>query len=488
MDTRGASCTTTCRPPLAGRPLEAVSHGQPPAPRKQIDERGAGVRPAEGILVINLDDRLDRWQSLLREAGRHIDETRLERLSAIRGTNLPDYGRPPLFRGRRRIGPGPGAQAALSHREAIALAARRAGAACSSSRTTSPSPRFRRPGHQAPSALRELRWDICYLGFTDPIGPFRQLSALTPPSALYQLYGCNTTHAYIVRDTAYAKLLELLPTRETIWPWLTRNRAIDRWYARTLSPLHRRRSQPIHHQPGRRCVGHHRTGQRQRLSDRDSVIAYGSRPAFTIRAHPAPPALFTVRGVRCPARPDQTPAGLLMRIGLVLASYGEGGLKSMSSSWRADCFATAALEVCLVARPMCGSRLPPTSSSCRPTSPRTAVIPGPSALVPTTQESPPTDHSRAWQQGGEHDFAAPSLPAERAQCGLAQQEEERPHVRKVRARHCGQQDRGRKPQAPGHSPHPQQGRPGYRCGGPGLRRPADPCNASACLRSGASCR
>lgn len=222
----------------SNKPFATSSMNEPPS---SAVAAGLGARPAfalaEGILVINLDDRLDRWQSLLREAGRHIDETRLERLSAIRGTNLPDYGRPPLFRGRRRDRAWAGrAGCALSHREAIALAARRGwhsvliledDAAFTAD--------FDAQAAWLANALRDVRWDICYLGFTDPIGPFRQLSALTPPSALYQLYGCNTTHAYIVRDTAYAKLLELLPTRETIWPWLTRNRAIDRWYARTLS-------------------------------------------------------------------------------------------------------------------------------------------------------------------------------------------------------------------------------------------------------------
>lgn len=192
---------------------------------------------AEGILVINLDDRPDRWQSLLREAGRHIDETRLERLAATRGTSLQGYGHPPLFRGRRRDRTWAGrAGCALSHREAIAMAARRGWrSVLILEDDVTFAADFDAQAARLASALRDVRWDICYLGFTDPIGPFRQLSALAPPGALYQLYGCNTTHAYIVRDTAYAKLLELLPTEETIWHWLTRNRAIDRWYARTLS-------------------------------------------------------------------------------------------------------------------------------------------------------------------------------------------------------------------------------------------------------------
>ncbi len=192
---------------------------------------------AEGILVINLDERPDRWQSLLHEAGDHIDERRLERLAAIRGTELHGYGRPPLFRGRQRDRTWAGrAGCALSHREAIALAARRGWrSVLILEDDVAFAADFDTQVAKLASALRDVRWDICYLGFTDPIGPFRQLSALAPPSALYQLYGCNTTHAYIVRDTAYAKLLELLPTRETIWHWLTRNRAIDRWYARTLS-------------------------------------------------------------------------------------------------------------------------------------------------------------------------------------------------------------------------------------------------------------
>ena len=192
---------------------------------------------AEGILVINLDDRPDRWQSLLHEAGRHIDGTRLERLSAIRGTTLQGYGCPPLFRGRRRDRTWAGrAGCTLSHREAIALAARRGWrSVLILEDDVAFTADFDTQAARLAGALRDARWDICYLGFTDPIGPFRQLGDLSPPCALYQLYGCNTTHAYIVRDTAYAKLLELLPTHETIWSWLTRNRAIDRWYARTLS-------------------------------------------------------------------------------------------------------------------------------------------------------------------------------------------------------------------------------------------------------------
>ena len=201
-----------------------------------LSERSAFAL-AEGILVINLDDRPDRWQSLLREAGRHIDERHLERLSAIRGTTLNGYGRPPLFQGRQRDRTWAGrAGCALSHREAIALAARRRWkSVLILEDDVTFTADYDGQAARLASALRNVHWDICYLGFTDPIGPFRQLGALSPPGALYQLYGCNTTHAYIVSEAAYAKLLELLPTHETIWPWLTRNRAIDRWYARTLS-------------------------------------------------------------------------------------------------------------------------------------------------------------------------------------------------------------------------------------------------------------
>lgn len=201
------------------------------------DQKSAAFHLADGILVINLDDRRDRWEALLAEAGKHIAPSSLQRLPAIRGTTVEGYGKPPFFRGRQRDRTWAGrAGCALSHRAAISLAAEKKwrSVLILEDDVVFPSD-FREQAQRLTKTLGATHWDVCYLGFTDPIGPFREVALLDDAHSVQQLFGCNTTHAYLVRDSAYRKLLEILPNSENIWNWLTRNRAIDRWYARTLS-------------------------------------------------------------------------------------------------------------------------------------------------------------------------------------------------------------------------------------------------------------
>lgn len=192
---------------------------------------------AGGILAINLDDRPDRWQAFTEELGSHFDIQHIQRISAVKGTALDGFGEPPLFRGRNRDKTWAGrAGCALSHREAISFAAQ---AGWRNVLILEDDVQLSEPFRAVEPALVESLdtqpWDICYLGFTDPIGPFRETATLSSTHRLYQIYGCNTCHAYLIRDTAYDLLLEQLPTRENVWDWLTRYRAIDRWYARTLA-------------------------------------------------------------------------------------------------------------------------------------------------------------------------------------------------------------------------------------------------------------
>jgi hypothetical protein len=86
-----------------------------------------------------------------------------------------------------------------------------------------------------PAALRASDWDVCYLGFTDPVPPFRTLSKLPAGHSLCAVSGCNTAHAYLLRDSTYDKLLARLPEAANIWHWISRHRAIDRWYYRNLA-------------------------------------------------------------------------------------------------------------------------------------------------------------------------------------------------------------------------------------------------------------
>ena len=194
-------------------------------------------RLADGVLVINLDERVDRWQRFSEHAAPLLHPLEPQRLVAVKGYALAGFGQAPYFRGRQRDRTWAGrAGCILSHRTAIQKAAasgwQRVLILEDDIEIATDFPDLVGP---LARALEKHDWGVCYLGFTDTIGPFRPCTKLTPHYELAQLYGCNTTHAYLVHERAYPFLLNALPDESSVWHWLTRNRAIDRWYARTLS-------------------------------------------------------------------------------------------------------------------------------------------------------------------------------------------------------------------------------------------------------------
>lgn len=193
----------------------------------------------DGVVVINLDARPDRLERFRAQAATVAALRGWVRIPAVRGIDLPGYGQPPWFRGRSRDKSWAGrAGCVLSHRKAIEHA-RREG--------------WRRvlileddvefgaeladflAAHGGTLLAAAATWDVCYLGFTQPVTPIRLLRRFPGAGAHYAVHGCYTTHAYILQDTTYAWLLERLPTQERIWAWLSRHRAVDRWYIRHLS-------------------------------------------------------------------------------------------------------------------------------------------------------------------------------------------------------------------------------------------------------------
>lgn len=191
----------------------------------------------DGVLAINLDSRPDRWQDFQAVVADFIPPDKLHRLPATLGAALPGFGTPPWFRDRKRDRTWAGrAGCALSHRAAIAEAKRRGW------RTVlileddiELEPALAGVLAKLPADLQAIDWDVCYLGFTDPVAPFRTLSRLPAAHSLCAVYGCSTTHAYILRDSTYDLLLNKLPDHDSIWSWISRHRAVDRWYYRNLA-------------------------------------------------------------------------------------------------------------------------------------------------------------------------------------------------------------------------------------------------------------
>jgi hypothetical protein len=193
----------------------------------------------DGIGVINLDARPERW-ALIQTAFTSLGYDKpLERIPAVRGLDLPGYGSSPWFRGRARDKAWAGrAGCTLSHRKAISHAkAQHWKSVLILEDDAEFSPDF---PQQAAILKRVLEdndelWQICYLGISQASKPFRLIGRLSTHRALYGLFGGSTAHAYIVRQDAYNRLLDELPDDITIWRWLSRNRAVDRWYSRNLS-------------------------------------------------------------------------------------------------------------------------------------------------------------------------------------------------------------------------------------------------------------
>lgn len=190
----------------------------------------------DGVFVVNLDQRPDRWAEFQAAAQNIIPAEKLHRLAACVGRDLPGFGQRPWFRSGKRDNTWAGRAGCLqSHRRAL-LKAQEAGwrTVLLLEDDAEFAPDFTTVADVLATALHEHEWQVCYLGFTEPWTPGRQLAKLNDTAALHQIHGCTTTHAYLVRETARDWILRQLPDETIVWSWLATHRAIDRWYQRQL--------------------------------------------------------------------------------------------------------------------------------------------------------------------------------------------------------------------------------------------------------------
>lgn len=80
---------------------------------------------------------------------------------------------------------------------------------------------------------RHANWDVCFLGFSKAFGKSLELGAVGK-HGLYEIRGCYTAHAYLVRERARDWIIRHLPEDAQAWSWHARHRIVDRWYARHL--------------------------------------------------------------------------------------------------------------------------------------------------------------------------------------------------------------------------------------------------------------
>lgn len=190
----------------------------------------------DGVFVINLDSRPDRWTQFQAAARDIIPSEKLHRLPARLGREINGFGQRPWFRGGKRDRTWAArAGVTQSHRQAL-LKAQQAGwkTVLILEDDVAFAPEFSALTDSLATALKDCEWQVCYLGFTDPWWPRRKETDLSPSHALYRVQGCNTAHAYLVREPAQNWIFSKLPDEAKVWAWLATHRAIDRWYQRHL--------------------------------------------------------------------------------------------------------------------------------------------------------------------------------------------------------------------------------------------------------------
>lgn len=181
----------------------------------------------DGVIVVNLDRRPDRWESFQAAWKTVLPWDQVVRLSASDGQQLAGYGQAPWFRGRKRDRTWAGrAGCTLSHARAM-REAKRLGWSRVLVLEDDAGPNG--PAGALVEALSSSPWDMLYLGGREPIGVRGPAS-----DGRIRIHGAFETHAYVVTEPLRDWLIEHLPDESTVWAWIARERAVDRWMRREI--------------------------------------------------------------------------------------------------------------------------------------------------------------------------------------------------------------------------------------------------------------
>ncbi|MFC5374336.1 hypothetical protein ACFPIF_17385 [Brevundimonas faecalis] len=182
----------------------------------------------DGVIVINLDRRADRWE-MFQDAWRDLlPWDRVERLSATEGAALADDAKA-WFRGRKRDRTWAGrGGCALSHARALRQARLRGWDRVLIMEDDAV-PTNLTSIEELKAKLGRDDWDLFYLGGHEPLGPFRSAG-----DGVMRIHGALDAHAYAVSGRLRDWLIAHMPDETDLWSWLARERAVDRWYRREV--------------------------------------------------------------------------------------------------------------------------------------------------------------------------------------------------------------------------------------------------------------
>lgn len=194
----------------------------------------------DGILVINLDTSVERFENFKRSNAETLPMDKVRRLSAVMGRSLPTYGKAPWFTERtmeRAPFWGGTAGCAVSHRHAIARAK------AEGWRNVLIMEDDAVTGDNADAltlfdyALRNLTGDyMLYLGYSRPT-PYGTCVKAAGEHALWKVEGVLSTYAYLIPQSMYDRLLAIMPTEDNVWEWISIHRAVDSFYRDTVAAL-----------------------------------------------------------------------------------------------------------------------------------------------------------------------------------------------------------------------------------------------------------
>ena len=193
----------------------------------------------DGVVCINLDRRIDRWEQFQQAMSSVIPLDKIHRLSAVVGVELPGFGHAPWFSdrtGERRTYWAGVAGCMLSHAKAIKLA-QQSGWRNVLIFEDDVQAKVTHEGLQMMArALQRLRGRyLMYLGYNKPI-PCGVCMEKEAGAELWRTSGALAAHAYIVPQCMYEPLLAALPERqEDAWAWIARHRAVDTFYRDEVS-------------------------------------------------------------------------------------------------------------------------------------------------------------------------------------------------------------------------------------------------------------
>lgn len=197
----------------------------------------------DGILVVNLDKRRDRWELFASGAeswSRAFGQTP-QRISAVFGMELEGYNQAPWFRDRikerRRKSWAGKAGAILSHRKAIQFAKDQGwGNVLILEDDSFLADEMADRWNTALSGMIDAvadDWAALYLYSAKPFAPCRVINR-QDEMRLVEVMGAFGCVAYVVNGRVYDKLLQALPDENNIWQWVARYKAIDLWLSRNL--------------------------------------------------------------------------------------------------------------------------------------------------------------------------------------------------------------------------------------------------------------